>query len=187
MYRIRNNEKQKILLQSGQKIFTTSDLALLWNIIDRNTLLTTIKRYVKKGILSRIYKGLYSTIPINQLDKYEVACAIGGSFSYISGETILSKEGIILQDIKKITLFGKKAKEITIGDTTYLCRYLNNKYLLNRAGIEDNKGYSVATVDRALADIRYINPQFYTDNNISIDMEKINILNKEIGYNDSTK
>lgn len=187
MYRISNIEKQDILLKSGQKIFTTSDLALLWNILDRNTLLTTIKRYVQKGVLTRIYKGLYSTIPISQLNPYEVACAIGGPFSYISGETILSKEGIILQDIKKITLFGKKTKEITIGDTTYLCRYLNNKYLLNRAGIEDNRGYSIATKERAFADILHINPKFFTDNNTSININEINKLSEEVGYNDSTR
>lgn len=187
MYSIRNTEKQKILLQSGQKIFTTSDLALLWNILNRQTLLITIQRYVKRGILNRIYKGLYSAIPINQLNKYEIACAIGGSFSYVSGETILSKEGLILQDVKKITLFGKKAKELKIGDNIYLCRYLNNKYLLNRTGINDEKGYSIATVERALADLQYINPKFFIDNDIAIDIDKINILNKEIGYNDSSK
>lgn len=187
MYRMSNTEKQKILLQSGQRIFTTSDLALLWNILDRNTLLTTIKRYTQKGVLNRIYKGLYSTIPINQLNSYEVGCAIGGPFSYISGETVLAKEGIIFQNIKKITLFGRRSKEITIEDTTYLCRYLNSKYLLNRAGIKDNKGYSVATAERALADLQYINHKFFIDNDISIDMDKVNNLNKEIGYNDSTK
>ena len=187
MYRINHTDKQKILLQSNQRIFSTSDLALLWNIKNRNTLLTTIKRYVKNGILYRIYKGLYSTLPISQLDKYEIACAIGGPFSYISAETILSQKGVIMQDINKITLFGKKTKELKIGDTIYLCRYLNSKYLLNRAEIEDNKGYSTATTERALADIRHINPKFYIDNELSIDMKKIDILNKEIGYNDSSK
>lgn len=184
---IRNTDKQKILLQSSQRIFTTTDLALLWTIENRNTLIKSIQRYVDKKILYRIYKGLYSTLPVEKLNKYELGCAIGGPFSYISGETILSKNGIIFQDIKKITLFGRKAKEITIGDTTYLCRYLNNKYLLNRYGIDDNLGYSVASVERAIADIRYINPEFFLDNILSIDNDKLNILIKEVGYNDSSK
>jgi hypothetical protein len=59
--------------------------------------------------------------------------------------------------------------------------------LLNRAGINDNKGYSVATVQRALADLRHINPKFFVDNNLSIREKEVNNLSKEIGYNDSSK
>lgn len=184
---IRNTNKQKVLLQSNKRIFQTSDLALLWDVQNRNTLLKTIERYIKNGIFFRIYKGLYSTLPLNDLNKYEVGCAVGGPFSYISAESILAKEGIIFQNIEKVTLFGKREKEITIGGTTYLCRYLNDKYLLNRAGIEDDKHYSVATVQRALVDIRHINPKFFVDNNLSIDQRELSNLNKEIGYNDSPK
>jgi predicted transcriptional regulator of viral defense system len=187
MSKIRNTDKQKILLQTDQRIFKTSDLALLWDIQNRNTLTKTIQRYIDRGILFRIYKGLYSTLPIDNLNKYEVGCAIGGPFSYISAESILAKEGIIFQDIKKVTLFGKKQKETTVGDTTYLCRYLNDRFLLNRSGIKDNKGYSVATVQRALADLRHVNPKFFVDNNLSIDEEEVINLSKEIGYNDSAK
>ena len=187
MYITRNTDKQKILLQTNQRIFKTSDLALLWDIQNRNTLIKTIQRYTKRGILFRIYKGLYSTLPLKDLDKYELACAIGGPLSYVSAETILVKHGIILQDIKKVTLFGKKQKEITIGGTTFLCRYLNDIFLLNRNGIKDEKGYSVACVERALVDIRYINPKFFVDNDISIDEKEIINLSKEIGYYDSSK
>lgn len=187
MYITRNTGKQKILLQTNQRLFTTSDLALLWDIQNRNTLIKTIQRYTKRGILFKIYKGLYSTLPQKDLDKYELACAIGGPFSYVSAETVLVKHGIILQDVKKVTLFGKKQKEITIGDTTYLCRYLNVRFLLNRSGINDEKGYSVATVERALADIRYINPKFFVDNDISVNEKEIIKLSKEIGYYDSSK
>jgi len=182
MYKARKANKQKILYQSNKRIFTSFDLALLWDIKNRNTLLKTIQRYIEREILYRIYKGLYSTIPLKDLDKYEVACAIGGPFSYISAESVLAKEGIIFQELKKVTLFGKKQKEITIGGTTYLCRYLNEKYLLNRTGIEDTPGYSVATVERALADIRHINPKYYIDNTLSIDNKKLNYLIEEVGY-----
>jgi len=187
MYKIRNTDKQKMLLQSGQRIFSPSDLALLWDIVNKHTLFITIQRYIDRRILFRIYKGLYSTLPINKLDKYEIGCAIGGPFSYISAETILSQSGIVMQDINKITLFGKRAKELKIEDTIYLCRYLNSKYLLNRAGIDDKQGSSIATTERALVDIRHINPKFYIDNPLSVDMKKIDILNKEIGYDDSSK
>lgn len=181
----RNAEKQKVLLQSEKRIFRTSELALLWDMENRGTLLKTIGRYIERGILFRIYRGLYSTLPLDRLDDYEIGCAIGGPFSYISGETVLSKHGIVFQDIQKVTLFGKKQKEVVVNNKTYLCRYLKDQFLLNRAGIEDEKGYSVATVERALADIRHINPHFFVDNEISIDEKKLNILNENIGYHNS--
>ncbi len=187
MSSLRNTEKQKILLQSEKRIFKTSDLALIWDISNRNSLLKTIERYIDRGIFFRIYKGLYSTLPLDSLQDYEIGCAIGGPFSYISAETILSKNGIMFQDVKKITLFGKKQKEIEINNKIYLCRYLNDKFLLNRIGIVDENGYAYATSERALADIRYINSKFFVDNEISIDQNKVNILADEIGYNDNTK
>lgn len=184
---IRNTEKQKILIQSGQRIFTTSALALLWDMPNRASLIRTISRYVNKKILFKIYKGIYSTIPVKDLNKYEIACAIGGPFSYISGETVLVKEGVLMQEINKVTLFGRKAKKVTIGGKTYLCRYLNSKYLLNRAGIKDNQAYAVASPERAVADLRYINPNFFIDNKLAINEDKIKKLSEEIGYYDSTK
>ncbi len=187
MYRIRNIDKTKILLQKKQRIFSTSDLALLWGIENRNTLFKTIQRYIDRGILFRIYKGLYSTLPLEDLDRYELGCAVSGPFSYVSGETVLAKEGLIMQDIKKVTLFGKKKKEIEVGGNTYLCRYLNDKYLLNRVGIDDQSGFAVASVERAMADLRYINPKFFIDNTISIDQKTIDKLSREIGYDDSSQ
>ena len=62
MYRL--NE----LIKLDQKLYHTNYLAILWNIINRNTLYTTIKRYMEKGILLPVFKGLYSTVPTMQLD-----------------------------------------------------------------------------------------------------------------------
>jgi len=44
MYRI--NE----LIKLDRKIFHSNDLAIAWGISNKNTLYTTIKRYVQKGI-----------------------------------------------------------------------------------------------------------------------------------------
>ena len=38
--------KIDVLLKQDQKVFHTQDLALLWGIINKNTLYTTIKRYL---------------------------------------------------------------------------------------------------------------------------------------------
>ena len=54
------------LLQSSKKDWTTKELQVFWKIKNKNTLYTTIKRYVKQGVLFRIKKGEYSTKPINE-------------------------------------------------------------------------------------------------------------------------
>jgi len=56
------------LLAAKQEVFHTNDLALLWDIRNRNTLYTTIKRYVAKGTLIPIHKGLYARVTGCYLD-----------------------------------------------------------------------------------------------------------------------
>ena len=56
MYRISE------LIKLDHKIYHSNDLAILWGITNKNTLYTTIKRYVQKGVLTPIDRGLYSTI-----------------------------------------------------------------------------------------------------------------------------
>jgi len=182
MSRTRNTNQQKTLLEQNVRIFRTADLAVLWEIENKNTLWTTIKRYVQRKILYQIHKGLYATTSLAKLDKYELGCAISGQLSYVSGETVLENSGIIMQSVTQITLFGKKKKQFEINGVSYLCRYLNIKYLLNRVGIEDNERFSMATPDRAMADILHINPRYYFDNKMAIDAKKVKIISKEIGY-----
>jgi len=182
MYRSSNIQRLKILLNQDRRLFTTSDLSLLWSIENKNTLLTTIKRYNFKGILTRAIRGVYSTVPLDKLDPYELGCAVCGPFSYISAETVLQNKGIIMQNVNKITLFGKKSKDIIINNTNFLCRYLNPSFLLNREGIFIKDKYSIASPERAISDLLFINPKYYIDNTNSINMEKINILRKQIGY-----
>ena len=89
MYRI------DTLLKLKEKLFHTNDLALLWGITNKNTLYTTIKRYLQKGILIPVHKGFYSTVPIDQLDPFKLAIGYLHRFTYISCETVLIQEGII--------------------------------------------------------------------------------------------
>jgi len=168
------------LLQTNKNIFRTSDLAILWEIEDTNLLLTTIKRYIEKGTLHRIYKGLYSKKPLDQLNKYEIACAIGGSSSYVSGETVLINEGVIMQNISEIIVYGQTQKSINVNNQQYTIRFANEKYLLNRVGIINNENYSIATKERALVDIRISNPNYYIDNEKGIDQKELKLISSKL-------
>ncbi len=182
MYSLRKINKQNALLKQDRRIFRTTDLSVLWEIDNKNTLLTTIKRYIKSNILYRIHKGLYSTIPLNKLHPHELGCALMGPLSYVSTETVLQNHGVIMQQTNQITLLGTKNKTYTIENNTYLCRYLAPKYLINRAGIEDQTRYATANLERATADLEHLNSKYYLDNPKAINQNGVKQIKHLIGY-----
>ena len=156
MYRTTKINKEQVLLEQGKSIFTTTDLAVLWEIDNQNTLLKTLSRYESKGTLKRLAKGVYTKKKIEDLHPFEIGCAIGGAYSYISAESILAQSGIIMQEVTEVTMFGKVTKVFEINNIKYSVRYLNPKYLLNRIGINYKDNYYAASLLRAVADIQHI-------------------------------
>ena len=187
MYRIDKSTHIQSLIGTQKDIFTTADLAVLWSIKNKITLWTTVKRYVKSGALYKIQKGLYSKLPIDKLNKKAIGCAVGGPFSYVSMETILQEQGVIMQMGSAITVATSKTKKITINGQNYICRALKPNVLLNRTGIIEQGGFALATKERAFADLTYISPKYYIDNPHALDTEKLAEIKKEVGYRDNTK
>jgi predicted transcriptional regulator of viral defense system len=180
-----NNDYSKrfaLLAQAGERVFHARDLANLWRIEDNNTLHTTLKRYVQRGLLFRVYKGLYSIIPPNQLDPLLLGAKALHEYAYVSTETVLIEAGIIQQSIDWITLISSKSKKFSVAGNNYWSRRLADKYLFNPAGIEKKEGTSVASVERAAADLLYFNPKAYLDGLRLVDWKKVRKLQKEIGY-----
>lgn len=184
MYRMKRSQHTKDLITTSKDVFTTSDLAVLWAITNKNTLWTTIKRYINDGILFRIQKGLYSKIEPNKLNPYVVGCAIGGPYSYISTETILQKYGAIMQFGSAITVASGKTKTVVVNDRKFIYRAFKPSILLNRNGITDKSGYAEASKERAMADLNYLNPKYFIDNTKAIDTAALNRLKEEISYYD---
>ena len=156
--------KLNLLLKSGESLFHTQDLALLWGIQNRNTLYTTIKRYVQKGILIQVTKGLYTTVPVRDLDKFELGTSLIHKFCYVSCETVLFLEGVINQVVYPITYVSSVSKKIEFNGTQYVYRQVKPEILMNPIGIIEKKGYFVATKERAISDMIYFNPKYYFDN-----------------------
>ncbi|KKT48025.1 MAG: hypothetical protein UW37_C0001G0030 [Candidatus Gottesmanbacteria bacterium GW2011_GWA2_44_17] len=176
MYRI------DTLLKLKEKLFHTNDLALLWEISNKNTLYTTIKRYVQKGILIPVHKGFYSTVPIDQLDPFKLAIGYLHRFAYVSCETVLIREGIIFQKENYLTLISSVSRKFAISNYSYLVRQLKDSYLYYDRGIDNIDGVMTAGIERAVADILYFNPRFYFDNKKKIDWKKVKKIQKEVGY-----
>ncbi len=169
------------LLKLDRKLYHSNDLAILWGATNKNTLYTTIKRYVQKGIFIPIFKGLYATVPIAQLDPLELGQAIIHKYAYLTTESVLVRHGIITQATYQYTFVSTISKKVTVGGMTFLYRQLQSMYLNNPTGVSSN-GTFVATVERAVADMLYFNPSYHFDLSESIDWEKVKTIQKEVGY-----
>ena len=176
MYRISE------LIRLDRKIFHTNDLAILWDITNRNTLYTTIKRYVQKGILIPIYKGLYSTVPVHQLNPQELGKAIIHRYTYLSTESVLAQAGVIYQATYAYTFVSSQSKKVTLDSMSFLFRKLKDEYLYNPTGIVNQNGNFVATTERAVADMLYYNPKYHFDLHETIDFEEVRRIQNEVGY-----
>ncbi|MFA7300732.1 MAG: hypothetical protein WC069_00250 [Candidatus Shapirobacteria bacterium] len=156
--------KLNVLLKQPQKIYHTDDLRILWSIINPNTLHQTISRLIKKGILIKIYRGLYSTIPLSELDPIELGSRLINRFCYLTTETVLAQNGVINQSPNKITFVSNISKKITIGNNIYLYRQMTDKLLFDSSGISSqSNGVLVASADRAKSDMLYFQPNYYFD------------------------
>ncbi len=170
------------LIKLDRKLYHSNDLAILWGITNKNTLYTTVKRYVKKGILLPVFKGLYTTVPISQLDPRALGQAIIHNKAYLTTESVLATEGIIAQATYLYTFVSTVSKKVTVGNLTFLYRRLKDIYLNNPVGIEAKEGFFAATAERAVADMLYFNPKYHFDLSDSINWEKVKAMQKEVGY-----
>lgn len=161
MYRI---NKQSVLFQSGQKLFHTQDLAVLWQVDNKNTLYVTINRFITRKTLYRVVKGLYSTIPVGEIDKYELGASLIHRYAYLSCETVLFNEGVIFQVPSHITFVSSVSKKIKLGNNYYSYRKMKPERLLDSTGVVKEKSYYIATTDRAISDMKYFNPRYNFDN-----------------------
>ncbi|MFH1029718.1 MAG: hypothetical protein V1770_00480 [bacterium] len=184
MYRLNNQKIEKMakIAKFGQVLYHTEDLANLWQITKSNTLYTTIKRYIKKGILFKIYKGFYSIKPIEDVEPFLLGSKALHEYCYVSAETVLAQEGIIQQNIDYITFISSRSKHFSIGENNYYSRRLKDEFLFQQEGIIEKNGIKFATVNRAIADILYFNPKTYFDAAKFIDWKEVRKMQKRIGY-----
>ena len=171
------------LAKLGEILFHADDLANLWGIANKNTLHVTLKRYVDQGLFFRIYKGFYSLKPLSQIDPLLLGQKALHGYAYVSTETVLSENGIIGQSQNAITLISSRTKRFSIGTNRYLSRTLADKFLYQIFGIMTKEnGLRIATGERAVADLLYFNPHTHLDGANLVDWEKVENLQKELGY-----
>ncbi|MBM3209406.1 hypothetical protein FJZ40_03905 [Candidatus Shapirobacteria bacterium] len=174
--------KIDVLLKQEQKLFHTNDLALLWKINKPNTLYTAIKRYVQKGVLLKIHKGFYATVPLEKIDPVALGLGHLHVYGYLSLESVLTRDGVIFQGGDYLTLVSSVSKKFTLAGQNYLVRKMKPEFLYQPAGLEERSGVRIATLERAVADLLYFQPHYHFDNPKIIDWQKVRKMQKEVGF-----
>jgi len=158
------------ILRSPKTVFSNQDIAMLWGEPGSEAVRVRLNYYVKQGFLYRIRRGLYAKD--KKYNKLELATRIFTP-AYVSFETILSKEGVIFQFYSQIFVASYLTREITIDDQIYSFRKIRNSLLTNSIGVELKDENSLATKERALLDILYLNSDYHFDNIDGAEWEKI--------------
>lgn len=180
------NQRIALLLRMNEQIFHAEDLQKIWNIKEKNTLYTTLKRYTQNKVLYRVYRGLYSIISPEKLDLLLLGIKAVHGFCYISLETVLGMNGVIQQDVSYITIAGESSRKFAIntknGNIFYYVRKLKDEYLYQDIGIDTKNGVRMASTERAVADLMYFNPKYYFDNPRAISWTQVKKIQKQIAY-----
>lgn len=160
-----------VLLRTGQSVFSTKEIALLWGEATGAAFRKRLSSYhVKSGKLYAIRQGIYATD--KEYDRMELATKIYCP-AYISFETVLGKAGVVFQAYKKIFVASYQTREIKVQGQVYAFRKIRNEILLNPAGLTHDNKYSIASPERAFLDTLYLNKNYHFDNLSTLDQKKI--------------
>ena len=158
------------ILRINKSIFTFKEIILASGEINPALLRRRLHYYIKKGDLYSVRRGLYAKD--RNYDKFELAVRIFKP-SYISLETVLAFSGIIFQKYTPIFIVSYQTKEITCDDQVYSFRKIRTGILTDTTGIECKNNYWIASPERALLDILYLNKEYHFDNTNKIDWDKV--------------
>lgn len=163
-------EKLLILTSLKKTVFSVNELAIVWEIENKNVLRVIIARAVKDGYLMSLRRGVYALRNVD-VDAFELACKMK-RFSYISFETVLAQAGVVHQWYDAIFLASNRNSEIKNNFGKFCYRNLPDNILLNTDGIINKGNYFIAVPERALCDKIYKNGLSYYDN--------LDMINKEL-------
>jgi predicted transcriptional regulator of viral defense system len=158
------------ILRSPKTVFTAKDIALLWGEQLSQVTRVRLSYYVRQGDLYRIRRGLYAKE--KNYNKPELATRIFTP-SYVSFETILSKEGLTFQYYSQIFVASYLTRELAIDGQVYSFRKIKSPILTDPAGVEHRDESSFASRERAFLDTLYVNADYHFDNLGGLDWTKV--------------
>ena len=159
-----------VLLRSPKTIFSVKDVALLWREEAENAVRVRLNNYVKTGKLIRLRRGFYAKD--KDYDSLELATRIYTP-SYISFETVLTREGINFQKYDSIFVASYVTREIKVDRQNIFYIRIKDYVLSNTIGIEQNGNVAIATKERAFLDRIYVSKDYHFDNLDGLDWDKV--------------
>lgn len=174
--------KLQSLLQTDQKLFHTQDLALILGISNRHNLRVKIYRYVKKEVLKPVYRGLYSTVPVQSIDKFKLGSFFIHKFCYVSLYSIFERYGVINQKVHSINYVSSVSKRKEFNEELFVYKQMDTQYLLNPEGVSLVNGVYEASLERAVADSLYFKLNTYFDSPDLIDWNRVAEIKTLVGY-----
>jgi len=151
-------------------VFTTKEISLILRETNLNKLKSRINYNVRKGMLVQLRRGIYA-----KSSGYEILEAANKIFipSYISLETVLARAGVVFQYYgNTIFAISYQTRELKLKEYTINFKKIKDEILTNSRGIVTEKGYSIATPERAFLDCLYLYKNYYFDNLEAVDWVK---------------
>lgn len=156
--------KIELLLASNQTVFTTQNLAVLWNISEVEKLWEVTKYYTRAGKIRRLKRGIYVLLDPNKpYAPFDLAQKII-PISYISLSTALSFYGIRFQYDTHIYAMAAKSKTYHVDGHTIEYHQIKESILLHPLGLVQKEQYVIASLERAICDSLYLYPNAGFDN-----------------------
>lgn len=156
------------LYASQNTVFTMTQIQLMYPTISPTALALRMNRCVRTGRLINLRKGIYAKPNYNPL---ELACSLYTP-SYVSGEYILQRAGVVFQYDSAITMISYLGRELEIDSNTIIYHKIKGEIMIQQQGLVQKGNVTMATPERALLDMMYLNKNFYVDN--------AHILNKDL-------
>jgi len=165
---------EKLLIHPNN-IFTSQDLAVIWNITNKTKLWGVIRHYLRTQKLTRIHKGVYAksaTASVKPHTSFELGQKLITP-SYISFYSALASHGIIFQFHESVHSAALVSKIIKVNRKNFVYHKIKDSVFYNSTGIEDKITYKIASPERAVCDSLYLFPNLAFDNLDSVNPEKL--------------
>ena len=156
----------KILLESKNTVFTTSELKILFNIKNPSLLNMNLQTMSKQNIIHNLWYGIWV---LKEYDRLELGSKLRKN-SYISLEYVLQKNWIIFQSYENtITLIWNNTFTKEIDWLNFEFHKIKPGILTNPLWLVYTWKYYIATPERAVCDMIYLYKNINFDNISSLD------------------
>ena len=172
MFSLRTMENNIVLTvyKHNRTVFRLNDIALLTGEINFQSLNKKLNYHVRTGKLQNPRKGLYAKPGYSP---EELACTVYTP-SYISLEYVLQKAGIVFQYDTRITSVSYLSRNIEVDRKEYRVRKIKGSILVNTMGVTTlQNGVNMASAERALLDLLYLDKEYCFDNLSPLDRERV--------------